>query len=472
MNDVNGETTMGNEENPRTVQEDTSGAMTMSSKAPAANHTSRRAFLARCGAAGIAAGTAGGWSVARAAHAAGSDVIKIALIGCGARGTGAASQALAAKAPVKLVAMADVFAEHIQRSLENMSKNEAIRGRIDVPPERQFVGFEAYKQALQTDIDVAFLTTPQGFRPIHFEAAVKAGKNVFMEKPLAIDAPGVRRVQAANEEAKRRGLRVAVGLNMRHQPYIREMVARVHDGAIGQIHFLRAYTNLAGLSIRPRQPGDSEFKYQTRNWYFFLWTCGDHIVDQAIHSLDAINWLMNDAHPIRAQGMGGRQVRVGPDYGEIYDHHAVEYDYADGVKLFSYARQIPACWQSFSQAAHATRGTAEIVAHVSGEIRVAGQPTQRWKKPVNSHQAEQDDFFAALVRNEPYNEADYGANSTMTAILGRMATYSGQVVTWDEALRSNLDLSPKRYAFDAEPPVHPDAQGMYPSALPGITRAW
>jgi len=436
------------------------------------SRSSRRAFLASSAAATAAVGVSQALDLSRMVHAAGQEVIRIALIGCGNRGTGAASQALSTAAPVRLVAMADVFAEQIQRSLAQLAKNEAVRNRVDVPPERQFVGFDAYRQALRADVDLVLLTSPQGFRPQHFQAAVEAGKNIFMEKPLAVDVPGVRRVMAANEEAKRQGLRVAVGLNMRHQPYVRELVAKIHNGAIGQINFLRAYTNLGGLSVRPRQPGDTEFKYQTRNWYFFVWTCGDHIVDQAIHSLDAINWIMKDAHPVRAQGMGGRQVRVGPDYGEIYDHHAVEYDYADGTRLFSYARQIAGCWQNYSQYAHGTKGVAENIAHSRGEIQCPGQEPIRWNKPTNSHQQEHHDFFAALMRNDPYNEVDYGVNSTMTAILGRMASYSGQIVTWDEALQSNLDLSPKQYAFDAEPPVHPDANGMYPCAMPGVTKPY
>jgi len=437
----------------------------------AAVRGTRREFLARASGVTASAALAGALPLERAVHAAGKEEIKIALIGCGHRGTGAAGQALQTAAPVRLIAMADVFADHIQASLDNLAKIEAIdKRRIDVPPERRFVGFDAYEKALATDADVVLLTAPQGFRPPHFEAAVKAGKNIFMEKPLAIDVPGVRRMLAANAEAKRQGLRVAVGLNMRHQPYIRELVTKVHDGAIGDLTFLRAYTNLSGLSTHARQPGDSEFLYQTRNWYFFLWTCGDHIVDQAIHSLDAINWLLKDVHPLAAQGMGGRQVRVGPEFGEIYDHHAVEYDYPGGVKLFSYQRQIGGTWQRFAQVAHGTKGTAEIVAHVSGEITAAGQEPQRWRKPLNSHQQEQHDFFAALMRGEPYNEADFGINSTMTAILGRMASYSGKVVTWDEALKSTVDLSPPRYALDAPAPVQPDKQGMYPSALPGVTK--
>lgn len=413
---------------------------------------------------GAGAALAAGLSVARSAHAAGSDLVKVALIGCGGRGTGAAINALSTKANVKLVAMADAFQDRLQASLKQI--RAACKDRVDVPPERQFTGFDGYQKAIDCGVDMVLLCTPPGFRPAQFEAAVKAGRHVFMEKPVAVDAPGVRKIMAANEEAKRKGLAVAVGFHMRHVRGNIEAFQRVHDGAVGDIRFLRAYYNDAGVWVRPRQPGQTEMQYQMRNWYYFNWLCGDQIVEQHVHFLDMSNWAKG-AVPVRANGMGGRQVRVGRDYGEIFDHHAVEYEYADGTRLFSQCRHQPGCWVSYGVTAHGTKGTA-----VGGGILIPGQAPQWFRGGEEGHQAEHDDLFAAIVAGRKYNEADYGATSTMTAILGRMAAYSGKVVEWNEAVKSDVDLSPKSYAWDAAPPVLPGPDGIYPCAVPGVTKAW
>ena len=427
--------------------------------------TSRRDFL-KASTAGVVAGSV---SIARGAHTAGSDEIKIALIGCGGRGTGAAVQALSTKANVKLVAMADAFRDYLDASLDAMLKRPC-RDRIDVPEERKFTGLDAYQQAIDCGVDLVLLCTPPGFRPIQFEAAVKAGKHVFMEKPVATDAPGVRKVIAANEEAKRKGLLVAVGHHLRHEDKHCQVVQRIHDGAIGKLEHLRAYFNSSGVWVRPRQPSQTEMEYQVRNWYYFTWLSGDHIVEQHVHDLDVCNWI-KDAHPVEAQGMGGRQVRIGKDYGEIFDHHSVEFTYADGVKMFSCCRHIPGCWDSFSQHAQGSKGHAAIVGHGTAELQVTGQESVRWRRGTPGHQVEHDDLFAALLAGQPYNEGDYGATSTMTAILGRMATYSGKIVRWDEAINSNLDLLPKSFTWEADPPPKPGKDGLYPCAVPGVTEA-
>ena len=402
-------------------------------------------------------------------HADDSDAIKIALIGCGGRGNGAAANALATKANVKLVALADAFQDVLEISHKNLLK--VFPDRVDVPNERRFSGLDAYQNAINCDVDMILLCTPPGFRPQQYEAAVKAGKHVFMEKPLATDAPGLHRILAANEEAKKKKLAVAVGHHLRHEVKHREVVHRIHDGAIGKLQFMRIYFNTGAIWVRPRQPGQSEMQYQVRNWYHFTWLSGDHIVEQHIHDIDVGNWIAQ-GHPVEAQGMGGRQVCVGPDVGEIYDHHTVEFTYANGVKMFSYCRQIPGCWNSFSEHAHGTKGSASIEGHGNSVLSVAGQESQRWSRGPDGHQVEMDDLFAALLAGQPYNECDWAAESTMTAILGRMATYSGKVVTWDEALNSQLDLTPKSLTWDGETLVHPDANGIYACAMPGITQAW
>jgi predicted dehydrogenase len=264
---------------------------------------------------------------------------------------------------------------------------------------------------------------------------------------------------------------VAVGLNMRHTDGPREVVRRVHDGVLGRMSFLRVYCNNAGVWVRPREPGQTEMEYQMRNWYYFNWLSGDHIVEQHVHLLDLANWMMKDEHPIDANGMGGRQVRVGPDYGEIFDHHAVEFTYADGTKLFSFCRHIPNCWRLAGGFAHGAKGTAGS-SGAGYTIDLRGTEPIDFAPGEDGHQVEHDDLFAALAAGKPYNEGDYGAIATMTSILGRMATYSGKIVTWEEGFQSDLDLSPAQYAFDAPAPVQPGDDGLYPCAMPGLTKAW
>jgi len=433
--------------------------------------SSRRDFLKRATVTAVGASALGHLTIARSAHAQGSDVIKIALIGCGGRGTGAAIQALSNKANpnVKLVALADAFKDRMERCLKAV--NTRCKDRVDVPEDRMFADMDGYQKAIDCGVDMVLLCTPPGFRPMQFEAAVKAGKQVFMEKPLAVDGPGIRRIMAANEEAKKKGLAVAVGHHLRHETKHREVIKRIHDGAIGQVKYMRAYFNSSGVWTRPRQPDQTEMQYQVRNWYYFNWVCGDHIVEQHVHDLDVMNWI-KDAHPVEANGMGGRQVRKGKDYGEIFDHHAVEFTYADGTKMFSFCRHIPNCWNSFSEHAHGTKGHVSIQGHGRAELCIDGQDPQRWNRGPDGHQVEHDDLFAAMLAGKPYNEADYSAASTMTAILGRMATYSGKIVTWDEGINSTLDLAPKSYTWDAEAPVKPGPDGIYPCAMPGVTKAW
>jgi len=443
----------------------------MNRKTPSigAGATSRREFVKRSAA---VAGTAlaGGLSVARSAHAKGNDLIKIALIGCGGRGTGAAINALqnASYPNVKLVALADAFQKPLELSLKSIKTR--CKDKVDVPDDHKFVGLDSYQKAIDCGADMVLLCSPPGFRPMHFEAAVKAGKIVFMEKPVAVDAPGYRRIVAANAEAKKKKLLVAVGHHLRHEVKHREAIKRLHDGAIGKLQYMRAYFNSAGVWVRPRLPEQTEMQYQVSNWYYFTWLSGDHLVEQHVHDLDVMNWFAQ-GHPIEANGMGGRQVRIGKDYGEIFDHHSIEFTYPGGVKGFSYCRHQPNTWGSFSEHAHGTKGHISIEGHGRADLFVDGQKPQRWERGPDGHQLEHDHLFAALIAGEPYNEADYGADSTMTAILGRMASYSGKVVTWEEAVNSKVDLSPSGYTWDAIPQPKAGPDGIYPCALPGVTRA-
>jgi len=395
------------------------------------------------------------------------DELRVGLVGCGGRGTGAAAQALATSPDVRLVALADAFEDRLANCLATLEQTAP--EQVEVPGERRFVGFGACQALVEEDLDVVILATPPGFRPQHFEAAVDKGKHVFMEKPVAVDGPGVRRVLAAGERAAAQGLKVGVGLQRHHDSAYLETVKRLQEGAIGDINLLRVYWNSAGVWVRPREAGQSEMEYQMRNWYYFNWLCGDHIVEQHIHNLDVANWVKG-ATPVRAQGQGGRQVRTGPDHGEIYDHHVIEYTYADGTTLLSQCRHQPGTWSRVGESASGSEGTADIG---GARIEAAGGWSWRHRGEVaNAYQVEHDRLFAAIRAGTEHDETRTGAEATLTAVLGRMATYSGQVVSWEEALESEMALEPSAYAWDGTPPSLPDAEGRYVIAMPGATRAF
>ena len=329
-----------------------------------------------------------------------------------------------------------------------------------------FTGFDAYKQVLESDIDMVILATPPGFRPLHFEAAINADKHVFMEKPVAVDAPGIRRVLKAGEMAKEKGLAVGVGLQRRHERAYREVMDKLKGGIIGDLIYSRVYWNGAGVWTRPREEGQTELEYQMRNWYYFNWLCGDHIVEQHIHNLDVINWLMED-YPETAQGQGGRQVRIGPDSGEIFDHHLVEYTYGNGHKMYSHCRHIPDCWNSVSEHVHGTNGYCNIS---SGTVfDKEGKQIFKSEGSRDGHQQEHHDLFADIRNGVIPNEAEYGAKSTMTAIFGRLATYSGKELRWDDAINSNIQLCDvdALTSMQDDAPLHPDENGKYKIAVPG-----
>jgi predicted dehydrogenase len=421
-----------------------------------------------------AAALVAGLDIARSAHAAGSDTIRIGFIGCGNRGTGACREALLAKGPTKLVAMGDLFGQRLENSLKNLQKYEDLRKKIDVPDDRKLLGFDAHEKVLQSGVDLVLLATPPHFRPIHYAAAVKAGKHVFMEKPCCVDAPGYRMLVAANEEAKAKKLSVVAGLQRRHQRNYLEGIQKIRDGAVGEVRLVRTYFNMpSGRSGEIKPEGMSEMEYQIRHWNLFCWLCGDHLVEQACHEIDVANWVLN-AHPVRAGGMGGREVRKGPGTGDIWDHHVIEYEYENGARHFCQARQQPGTWSHVSDNVHGTKGSLTLGTGPWG----LGVITPRSLKAKgyrgdNPYQQEHEDLLASILGTGPHRfEGDYAATSSMTAVLGRMATYSGQIVSWEEAVKSELHLAPKTYSFDAAPPTAPDAEGNYPTAMPGVTKAW
>lgn len=429
----------------------------------------RRAFLKNTTIASGAILTASP-QISSAFYANAADEIKVALIGCGGRGTGAAFQALSVKENVTLVAMADAFKDRVDKCYTSLmsDKNPKVKARVKVPEENKFVGFEGYKKAIAL-ADVVILTTPPGFRPIHFEEAVAQGKHVFMEKPVATDAPGIRRVLKAAEESKKKNLKVVVGLQRHYQKSYLETYERViNQKMIGDIVSARCYWNNDGVWVVKREKEMTEMEYQMRNWYYFVWLCGDHICEQHIHNIDVINWFKG-GHPVEAIGLGGREVRKGKEYGEIFDHHYVEFEYPDGMIANSQCRHQPGTVSNVSEHLVGTKGKA-----TEGKITdLAGNSLWRHRDTddKNPYQVEHDVLFDCVVNNKPINDAEHGAIATMTSIMGRMASYSGQKIKWDEAINSNINLMPDKFDWNAMPKTLPDSNGFYPIPVPGKYKA-
>lgn len=402
-------------------------------------------------------------------------VIKVAVVGCGGRGTGAALQALLSKQNVKVVALADAFRDRLDNCYKTLSADDlsdwgmegSVKDRVDVPEARKFVGFDAYEKAIPL-ADVIILATPPGFRPYHFESCIKHNKHVFMEKPVAVDPAGIQKVLQAAALAKQKKLNVVVGLQRRYQDSYRALYENKH--LIGDITSAQAWWNSDGVWVKPRTYNQTEMEYQMRNWYYFNWLCGDHIVEQHIHNIDVINWFKG-AYPIKAQGLGGRQVRNGKDHGEIFDHHFVEYHYADGTILNSQCRHIPGTMSKVDELLIGTKGKiygdAATIKDPQGKILFQFDK----KKDRNPYQTEHDELFAAVAKNQyKFADAEIGAYSTLSAIMGRMATYSGQVLDAEKLLDSGISIMPKEFDFNAAPPVMPDNYGYYPVAVPGKTK--
>jgi predicted dehydrogenase len=399
-------------------------------------------------------------------HAAGTDVLKVGLIGCGNRGTGAAEQALRADANVKLVAVGDVFKDKWQASLAHLRRRQDLAKKIDVKPECCFDGFDAYKKVLAAGVDVVLLTTPPGFRPLHLQAAVEAGKHVFCEKPMAVDGPGVRSVLASGREAKKKDLALVAGFCYRYSKAKRELMKRIHDGAIGDIVALQCCYNTGGLWHEPRKNGWTDMEWQLRNWLYFTWLSGDHIVEQACHSLDKMAWVMKDECPVKAVGLGGRQTRTQPVFGHIFDHHSVVYEYKNGVKMFHTCRQQKGCAVDNSDTIMGSTGSARIVdVNVSHSI-TGKKPWRQRRRPGDKddmYQNEHDALFASIRAGKPINDGEWMAHSSLLAVMGRMATYTGQVITWEMAMNSREELRPSEYSWNGKPPPAE-------VAMPGVTK--
>jgi len=422
------------------------------------------------------AGAALATAIGTRGYAGEDNAIKLALVGCGGRGTGATLNALSTKGPTKLWAMADVFDYRLQPSLQALAKQ--FGKQVDVPKERQFIGMDGYKKAIDAvgPGGVVLLATPPAFRPMHLEYAVSKGCHVFMKKSFAVDVPGVRRVLKAGEEAAKENLKIAGGLMSRHFTPLEEVVRRVHDGAIGNVITAYCYREHGPAGFTPKSPGMSELAHQIRNYSCYTWLNGSFLLDWMIHDIDVCCWLKN-GWPVSAQGQGGRQVRSEPD--QMFDHYAVEYTFADGTRMLAQGRHIGGCWDYFGNVIHGTTGCAvgcgwgQPPRIYKGHNQTRANLIWDYQGPgCNDYQLEHDLLFDAIRRDKPYNEAERCAKAAMAGILGRMAAESGQKIAWDEAFASNLELAPglDQYTMDSTPPVLPDAQGRYPIAMPGMTK--
>jgi myo-inositol 2-dehydrogenase/D-chiro-inositol 1-dehydrogenase len=416
---------------------------------------SRRKFLATS-----AAATAAVPLLAPAVHAAGNDTLKVALVGCGGRGTGAAINALGADKNVKLVAVADVFEDRAKAGL--VVVKAAFPDKVDVKPEMIFSGFDAYKAATDA-ADVVVMAAPPGFRPLHFAYAVDKGKHVFMEKPHAVDAVGARSVMESAKKAKEKNLSVVSGFCYRFDKFKQEVVKRLHEGAIGDITTIYTTFLTGELWTRGTKTNDPKMmEYQLRMWYYFTWLSGDFIVEQAIHNVDKACWLMGDQLPKTAVGLGGRQVRTDPKFGNIYDHFSICYEYESGAKVFLQCRQMNNCVGDNGDEITGTKGFADLMRH---SITPTGG--EAWKHPGKHdfgamYQNEHDYLFAAIRAGKPVNDAERSARSTLMAIMGREAAYTGRKISWEQMLASKQSLAPAAYDWGENP--------VPPVALPGKTK--
>ena len=426
------------------------------------NKVSRRDFIKTSATVSVAAMLSGTGRV----FAAGSDKIRVGVIGCGGRGSGAAVDCIESAQGVEIVAIGELFKDcldkGIKRIKDKLTEKNLPLDKLKATQETCFVGFDAYEKVIACDVDMVILATPPHFRPAHLKAAIEAGKHVFMEKPVAVDPVGVRSIMATSQLAKEKGLAIVAGTQRHHQAHYIELMKRVHNGDIGEIVAAQCFWNsgnMAPWGVRHRQPHWSDMEWQIRNWFFFTWLCGDHIVEQHLHNVDAVNWAIG-AHPVKAMGVGGREVRIGTEYGNIFDHFAVEYEYANGIRILSMCQQIKGCHRRVSERVVGTKGSL----YTDGSIGyIEGQNAYKYDGPnPNPYVVEHTNLIASIRSAKPLNEGRRVAESTMMAIMGRMSTYSGRALSWDWVMNaSKLDLTPSKYEFGDFP--------VRPTAVPGKT---
>ena len=424
----------------------------------------RRAFLKTAAAAAAAAGV-------RPGYLAGSDVIRVGMIGAGGRCTEAATQALNADDGARLVAMADVVMDRLKAKRKLLK--EKLPHQVEVDDDHCFAGFDAYKHVIASS-DVVLIANAAKFHPMHMHAAIQAGKHVFVEKPHAIDPAGIKVVEAACELARRKNLRVLSGLQSRYTTAYRETIQRIRDGAIGEVVAIQEKFLRPPYVLYPRQPGLTEVEWQGSNQYHFHWLSGDDVPQSLVHNLDRASWVLRGQAPIKCHGMGGRSTLRGEIYGSVFDHHAVIYEFPNGVPVYAYCRTIPNCYNETSSVVLGTKGRAEILkGRIEGENKwqYAG-PSMYVSSLTNPYQIEHNELFKAIRSGKPLNSGDFMARSTMIGIMGQISCYTGKEVTWEQASASDFYFPPKPEDVrpDIEPPVKPDAEGIYPVYIPGVTK--
>jgi len=431
------------------------------------NSTSRREFIRASGAVTAGLMAAPFVLTGRSAELSPGDAIKVGLVGCGGRGSGAAKQALNADSNVQLVAVADAFEGNLQRGLNALKADNEVKDKIRVEPEKCFVGIDAYQKLIDSGVDLVVLASPPGFRPMHLKAAVDAGKHVFCEKPMATDAPGVRSILESVAKAKAKNLAIVAGYCWRYNYAERAIFKRIIEGEIGDVRsFYGTYnTGLVGRNV-PRTEGMGDLEYQIRNWFFYTWLSGDHLVEQCIHTVDKMAWAFNDVPPLKCIAHGGRQVRIAPEYGNIYDHFECVYEYPNNARGFNFCRQQSNCANDNSDWIYGSKGTGRV-------LGFGGMPWIKNEKGENAwrysgerpdmYQVEHNELFKSIRDGKPINDGIRMAHSTLVGIMGRMAAYTGKEITWEQALNSTEDLTPKNWDLKSEFPVTP-------VAMPGKTR--
>lgn len=426
---------------------------------PENNLVNRRQAISKSLAATASIGIASETLLSRTAHAAGSDIIKVGLVGCGGRGNGAAKNAMNADPGCRLTAIGDLFDKRLQLGKDALQKG--LKDQFAVSDDHCFSGWDAFDQVLNSGIDVVLMCTPPHFRPAQMAAAVEAGKHIFCEKPVAVDPTGVRSVIESSRLAAQKGLSLVSGLCWRYDLGVLATMNRIHDGAIGRVLASQANYLTGTLWFRNREDDWTPMHEQVQNWMYYRWLSGDHIVEQFIHSLDKALWLRHDEPPVRCYGLGGRQVRTTNDYGDVYDHFTVVYEWADGSKTFASTRQMAGCYNETQDYVFGSDGTAKILDH---EI-VSEKP---WKyvhegegKKPSMYDLEHVALFKSIRDGKPLNNGDYMCKSTLMAIMGREACYTGKAITWEQAMASNQVLGPNNYAWGTAPDVNVNNPGTY-----------
>ena len=426
--------------------------------------TTRRSFIKQSAAA-VSLSAVAGFSLERTAHAAGSDVIKIGMIGCGGRCSGAAGEALQAGPDVRLVAMCDIFDGRLQSARKTLTRHAPEQVAVD--DDHCFVGFDGYQKVIDS-VDVVLIACASKFHPMYAEAAIKAGKHVFVEKPHAIDPVGVRRMRAVCELAKQKGLSIVSGLQSRFSNGWQETVKRIHDGMIGNVVAIQSMFLRGPYRTEARKANLTETQYQFSNWYHFRWLSGDDVTQSLVHNLDRASWILKEEMPQSAFGLAGRSASFGEIYGDMFDHHTVVYEYKSGVRVYALCRTELGCYNNSGDIIMGSKGTCQL-----DRCRITGETNWHFAgKSNNPYQAEQDALFAAVRKGEPLNSGSYMANSTMLGVLGQIACYTGKQTAWSDAAESNLQFgpTPEDSTFQTPPPSLPDASGNYPLPMPGIAK--